>query len=288
MRKFLWLFGMCIVLFSCKEKEKNTDDYYKGQISISTDESFLSVTQALGESYEFHYPDAEIKVIAQKEDQGFIDLLNRKVDAVVMSRVLTPKEKSEYERIVDLPLQPANFAGDAVLFIVPKNSPRQKISMEEIAKELHSDHKNIIFDGTHSSNLNFVAQTLQTKPEDLKFSIIKGNENLIEKIGEYQNKIGVISLNTISRLYSDKAKTLREKIKILPIEKNGKTYTHSFGNLKTMQYPFTRVLYFLTREGHFGMANGFIRFSCTNIGQKVVQKEGLQKYYLYKREVKMY
>ena len=54
-----------------------------------------------------------------------------------------------------------------------------------------------------------------------------------------------------------------------------------------MKYPFTRILYFLTNEGNFGLGNGFIRFSCTQVGQIVVSKEGLQPYNIFKREVQM-
>jgi phosphate transport system substrate-binding protein len=54
-----------------------------------------------------------------------------------------------------------------------------------------------------------------------------------------------------------------------------------------MNYPFTRVLYFLTNEGNFNIANGFIRYSCTQLGQMIVQKEGLQPYNIYGREVQM-
>lgn len=286
------VFFWCCILFlfsSCnkEKKEENSDSYYHGQITISTDESFESITKALSDVYSIHYPDAKVNVVAQKENQGFIDLLNKEVDVVVMSRPLTSEEISQYESRIDLPYQPSNFAGEASLFIVPKDSPREFITMEEIEQELSSDKRNIVFDGTNASNLNSVAQVLGKKPQHLKFSIIKGNENLINRIGEFRTKIGVISLNSISRMHSPKAKELRDKIKILPIKVDGKLYDASFQNIKTLKYPFTRILYFLTGEGYFGMANGFIRFSCTSVGQKVVEREGLQKYYDYKREVKI-
>jgi len=76
-------------------------------------------------------------------------------------------------------------------------------------------------------------------------------------------------------------------VKVLPIRDNGKFYNPDFEGLRTMEYPFTRVLYFLINEGNFNIASGFIRFSCTHLGQKIVQKEGLQPYNLYKREVQM-
>ena len=275
-----------LFISSCgkKEAEKN---YHQGSLTILTDESFQSVTQALADGYMINYPDAKISVEAKKEDFGFMDLLKDKAQIIVMSRELNPNEISEYERAVDLKFRPDKFAADAVVFVVPKNSDIQMLSMEEIQKGLLSDEKQFIFDGTNSSNLNFVAQKLKKKPSELKFSIINGNENLIKELGKYPNKIGVIGLNSISRPYSKSADSLRSLIKILPITENGKSYIPDSQNLQSMTYPFTRELYFLTREANFGMASGFIRFSCTQLGQMIVQKEGLQRFNLYKREVQM-
>ena len=286
---FLFLLVMLFML-SCKKSEKATapDDYNKGKISIVTDDSFKSVSQAIGDAYMINYPDTEIKVEVKKEDLAFIDLLQNKAKLIVMSRDLSAKEKAEYEKIIDMKILPAKFAADAVVFIVPKNSSRTGISVDEIKAELASDNKNIIFDGTNSGNLNFVAQKLGKKPSELKFSTISGNENVIKELNNFPNKIGVISLNTISRPYGEQAEKLRSLIKILPVSDNGISYEINPQNLRTMRYPFTRVLYLLTNEGHFGIANGIIRFACTQLGQKVVEKEGLQPYNIFKREVQMH
>ncbi len=276
------------MIFSCEKKtDKTVDDPQQGHISIEADESFKSVLQALTESYTTLNPETKIDLIIKKEDEGFLDLLDGKTRVAVMSRELSPKERAAFDSKVDLKWEPAKFAGDAVVFVVPKSSPRNSITFEEIKKELNSDKKDIIFDGTNSSNLNFVAQKLNKKPSELKFSIISGNDNLIEQLTNYPDKIGAISLNTISRPYGKEAEKLRGLIKILPVVKDGKTYEPSLNNIKNMTYPFTRILYFLTNEGYYGLGNGFIRFSCTQLGQIIVEKEGLQPYNIYKREVQM-
>ena len=204
-----------------------------------------------------------------------------------MSRNLSPEEIKTYEEQVDLKFLPARFAADAVVFIVPKDSPKESISMEEIAQGMQSDNKEFIFDGANSSNLNFVAQKLKKQPKELKFSVIPGSKNIIEELSKYPNKIGVIGLNTFSRPYDKESEELRSMVKILPVESKGKLYNIDSENLRKMNYPFTRVLYFLTNEGNFNIANGFIRYSCTQLGQMIVQKEGLQPYNLYRREVQM-
>lgn len=278
----------CIILVSCsKEKKQDIDNPNKGEITIEVDESFQSVTEALTERYMALNPQTKINLVVKKEDLALLDFFERKIRVVVLSRELSAKEKETFDKKIDLPWQPAKFAADAVLFVVPKNSALESISMDDIYKELQSEDKRLIFDGTNSSNLNFVAQKFNRKPSELEFSIINGNENVVEQLKKYPDKIGVISNNTISRPFGEEAEKLRNEVKILKIKQGNKTYEPSLSNLKVMTYPFTRILYFLTNEGYYGLGNGFIRFSCTQLGQIVVEKEGLQPYNLYKREVQM-
>jgi len=286
-KQFILLFIFFTLIFSCKKDKKVIDDPHQGTISIAVDESFKSVSEALTERYMALNPESKINLIIKKEDLAFLDLLENKVRVIVMSRELSDKEKQGFKNKIGLEIQPAKFAADAVVFIVPKDSPKQSITMEEIKSELNSDSKKLIFDGTNASNLNFVAQELSTTPNKLKFSIISGNKNIIEEMNKYPGKIGVIGLNTISRPYDKESEDLRNSVKILPVISHNGSYAPDIENIKSMKYPFTRVLYFLTNEAYYGLGNGFIRFSCQQLGQIVVEKEGLQPYNIFKREVQM-
>lgn len=286
-KQFILLFIFFTLIFSCKKDKKVIDDPHQGTISIAVDESFKSVSEALTERYMALNPESKINLIIKKEDLAFLDLLENKVRVIVMSRELSDKEKQGFKDKIGLEIQPAKFAADAVVFIVPKDSPKQSITMEEIKSELNSDSKKLIFDGTNASNLNFVAQELSTTPDKLKFSIISGNKNIIEEMNKYPGKIGVIGLNTISRPYDKESEDLRNSVKILPVISHNGSYAPDIENIKSMKYPFTRVLYFLTNEAYYGLGNGFIRFSCQQLGQIVVEKEGLQPYNIFKREVQM-
>ncbi len=275
---------------SCKKEDKSkiATDYNHGSITILTDDSFKSVTEAIADAYMINYPETSVRIEVKKEDLGFLDLLKEKARLIVMSRELNKQEISEYERITELKFNPAKFAADAVVFVVPAGSSKETISMEEIKTKLQDGSRDLIFDGTNAGNLNFVAQKLKKKPSDLKFSIIEGNEGVIRSLSEHPGRIGVISLNTISRPYAKEAQELRSIVKILPITvAAGKTVTPTGDNLKNMSYPFTRVVYFLANESNFQIANGIMRFACTQLGQMVVEKEGLQPYNLYNREVQM-
>ena len=283
----IFLISFFVLVLSCKKTDKIVDNPQLGTITVTADESFKSVSEALTERYMALNPNTKINLVIKKEDLAFLDLLDNKARVIIMSRELTEKEKQGYKDKIDMEMQPAKFAADAVVFVVPKNSAKENISVEEIEKELQSDKKKIIFDGTNSSNLNFVAQKFKSTPDKLKYSIISGNKNIIEQLNKYPDKIGVISLNTISRPYDKESESLKNSVKILKVVEGGKSYEPDIINLKNMTYPFTRVLYFLTNEGYYGLGNGFIRFSCQQLGQIVVEKEGLQPYNIFKREVQM-
>ena len=275
------------IVTSCKKSGRIPDDPQQGTITFAADESFRSVSEALSERYMALNPKTKINLIIKKEDLAFMDLLENKVRVIVMSRELNDKEKAAYKSKIDMDMLPAKFAADAVVFVVPKNSTRTSISIDELKAELSSDQKKIIFDGTNSSNLNFVAQKLKTIPNQLKFSIINGNKNLINEMNKFPDKIGVVSLNSISRPYDKESQELKNSIKILPVVEKDQSFEPTIGNIKGMKYPFTRVLYFLTNESYYGLGNGLIRFSCQQLGQIVVEKEGLQPYYIFNREVQM-
>jgi phosphate transport system substrate-binding protein len=284
---FLTLLVFFTILTSCKKSGRIPDDPQQGTITFAADESFRSLSEALSERYMALNPKTKINLVIKKEDLAFMDLLENKVRVIVMSRELSDKEKAAYKSKIDMDMLPAKFAADAVVFVVPKNSTRTNISIDELKSELSSDQKKIIFDGTNSSNLNFVAQKLSTIPNQLKFSIINGNKNLINEMNKFPDKIGVVSLNSISRPYDKESQELINSIKILPVVEKNQSFEPTISNIKGMKYPFTRILYFLTNESYYGLGNGLIRFSCQQLGQIVVEKEGLQPYYIFKREVQM-
>lgn len=274
---------------SCSDKKdkKEVVDYNKGALTIYSDESFSSVVEALADAYMIHYPETNIKVEKKKEDLALLDFLNGSVNVVALSKKLSNEEKQAYEDNIGSKFHQDRFAVDAVLFVVPKTSSRNSISIDEIRDFLNSESKELIFDGVNSSNLNTVASYFKTKPKNLKYSIISGNENVVQQLEKYPSKIGVISKNTISREYAPEAIELRSKVKILPVEVEGKLYKAEGDDWRYFRYPFTRELYFLNREKRFAIAGGFIRFSCMQIGQMVVTKEGVLPYNLFKREVQM-
>lgn len=287
---FILSFLSFIVLFSCskdKKKSKEKDSYFHGKITLLTDDGYKSVAEALSDAYAIQYPEAQIKTKVEKEDFALLALLQKKAEIAVLSRELTNEEKEMFKQQMGMEYNPVYFAADAVAFVVAKDSPIEFITLKEIQKRLESEEKTLVFDGANAANLNFVAQYYKQKPATLKYSVVKGNEGVLQEIPKHSNSIGVISLNSFSRDYSPKMKEFRKNIKVLPIRVKDKDIYPNVNHLRDFSYPFTRKLYFLTHEKTFQMSHGFMRFACSQVGQLVVEKEGLQPYYLFKREVQM-
>lgn len=285
-------FVLCMMLVflttvGCSKPKTDSPTYNHGQMVVSTDPSFASVTEALADAYMISYPDTKITVVQQKEDLGFLALLKNQVRAVVMSRSLTPAETAAFRQHIDMEPQPAKFAADAILFIVPKDDPRTEITYDDVQSMLTDGKKNLIFNGTNSSDVNFIAERLKLKLNSSQYSVLPGHENIIRELHKFPGRIGVVGYNILSRPYNSRTSELLQHVKVLPVIYQGKSYQPSPETLINMSYPFTRVLYFLTNEGNFSIANGLIRYSCTQLGQMVVQKDGLQPYNLYRREVQM-
>ena len=184
------------LVFSCKSEEQKKEEatplHTRGEITLQYDDSFVNIAEALSQRYVKVYPNAKINLKVSKEDQALEDLLNHKVDMIIMSRELTEKERKYWDAKTKLPWQPSYFAADAVCFVVNKNSEKQHVSLEEIKEMLKSGDKKLIFDGANTSNLNAVLQKLNLDLKDVKYSRLEGNENIIESLEKFSNHIGVV------------------------------------------------------------------------------------------------
>src|SRR5690606_35753084 len=102
MKISIYIIALLVFLFSCSEKaEPAPENYHQGEVTILTDESFRSVTEALADGYMIHYPNTQVKVETRKEDVGFMDLLQGKAKVAVMSCELSEEEIKEYERVTE-------------------------------------------------------------------------------------------------------------------------------------------------------------------------------------------
>jgi phosphate transport system substrate-binding protein len=287
MNKVIIYFFFAFTFFVSCAKD-NTDNPQTGSITVEADESFENISRVLKDRYMLFYPKTKINLVTKKENVALQDLLHGKARVIVMSRELTDDEKKAFKQRFKAEVEPARFAADGLVFIVSKSSTLNSISVEDVKSRLQDGKNSLIFDGVNSANTSFIAKRLNLDPNHLKYSTLASNEEIVRNIDKYPNSIGVVGYNVLSRPHNKESKIFRESVKILPvIDSKGKSVSISTQTLKNNTYPFTRVLYFLTNEAYFGLGNGFIRFSCSQPGQIIAKKQGLQPFYIIPREVKI-
>lgn len=285
MNKIISLF-LFILLLSCSKSTEEVN-YHKGKLLVATDPSFVDIVQNLSYRYTKLYPDADVNVLPIKEREGLKAFMEGKYSTVLLSRPLTTDEKKVYKQLTKHEAKPGYFAADALVFVVSKGKPMDSISVNEIKSLLTDGNNKLILNGSNSSNTDYIAQRLKLNSSDLKFSTLESDESIINYVAQHSESIGIIGLNVISRPYGKQASLLREKIKILRVSDGTTSYLPSLTNLKSKTYPFTRLVYFLTNESGFGISHGFIRYAQGQAGQLLIERNGLQPYYLFPRRVRI-
>ncbi len=281
MKKLIILF-ISIAALSCGN---NTEEYHinKGSITLAADESIKPIIQAEVEAYKAHYPEVEIITIYLPEQQAVRLMMQDSAEVIAITRELTPDEQ-RYFTSRKIPYEPAKMALDAVTLIVNKNSTINELSLEELKDILIAQESptKIVFDNNSSSNLVYIKNLFQIENINTE-NIFAANGTLdaINYVQSHSNAIGVIGNNWISDEDNENSKKIRDEIKVLSIKdiKNNLVLP-TLENIKQRKYPLERKIFLHTSQIRWGVGKGFVRFSCSQIGQLVVEKMGLMPYYI--------
>ncbi len=282
---FVWtaLFGVGII--GCSYNPQESENTIKrGNASIAADESLKPIVEAQVQAYQAHYPEATFDVIYVPEQKAINLMLQDSVEMVVVTRELNKNELSYYEQ-TKTKYEPAAMALDAVMLIVNESSDMASVTLDELKDIFLSKRakKTLVFDNSNSSNLAFLRQKLGIDNiDDANIFAANGNADVFSYISRNKNAIGVVGFNWLSDRDNKQADSLKSNIKILSvaIDKSTAYVSPTTESLRRRKYPLERLVYLHTTKSSWGVSKGFIRFSCSQIGQLVVEKMGLIPYYI--------
>lgn len=287
----LSLLTLATTLFSCGESSK-IETPQEGEITIAADESLKPIVDAQVMAYNAHYPKAVIHVKYLPEQKAIKMMLDDSAEIAFVTRGLTVSEQDVYFKSKKLPYQPATMALDGVAIIANKANADTNITVPELKSMFDGSANNkikLVFDNSNSSNLYYMMNKLGIKDiSKANIEAANGNEEVIEYIKKDHNAIGFIGGNWISDMDDKKAVDFKKAVRIMAVaEKQNATvyYLPNTYDLKARKYPLERKMILHTKETVWGVAKGFIRFSCAQIGQLVTEKMGLVPYYNLPRTV---
>lgn len=271
--------------FACNYNPQETDNTIKrGNATIAADESLKPIVDAQIQAYRAHYPETTFDVTYLPEQEAINLMLRDSAEVVIVTRELNEKELVYFEQ-TKIKYEPAPMALDAATLIVHENSNISTITLDELKKIFLSKNtdKTLVFDNSNSSNLSFMRQKLGIMNlEKANIFAAKGNAEVFSYISRNKNAIGVVGFNWLSDEDNKQADSLKTGIRILKVAENKSKgyFAPTTDNLRNRDYPLERLIYLHTTQSKWGVAKGFIRFSCSQIGQLVVEKMGLIPYYI--------
>ena len=283
---FSYLFIVVLLCVSCKKAAPNdgwTDTLKSGVIRIASDEGFESLMDAEIAAFEIRYDSAYIFPIYTNEKEAIRLLIDDSVRFSLTTRELNPQEKREFEnkkRVVRTSL----IAFDGVALITNLSNPDSIIGLPTLRKiftgeitswsQINPDSKldtiRVLFDGNESGIKRYALDSIvRGEPLSPYLYAVNGYKEVIGRVKERSDAIGLISFLKVQ----DGVRMMR-----VSNEENA-TLENSFlpfaGDIITENYPLWRPVYILISDPRSGLSTAFGVFMANQIGQKVIQTEGL-------------
>jgi len=298
MKKNLFLGGVVFLLIltfgSCKKKSSDRweDTLNKGIISIACDDNFENLMNAEINAFEAHNNLAIINPIYSNENEVIRLLVEDSVRFALTTRDLNAKEQKEVKE-KNMVVQKYLMAFDGIALIINKANTDSLIGLPTLKKILTGEITEwsqinpqsrlgtirVIFDGNRSGVLRYVVDSI-AKGELLSSHMyaMNNSDELIEKVGELKNVIGIVGFNVITdNVYQ---KNLQDKFRLMRVGREEKatpenTYLPYAGDIKTEDYPLWRAVYVLLSDPKSGLSSGLSIFLAHDVGQMVILKSGL-------------
>ena len=254
------------------------DSLTTGRITIVCPVEAESLLARERDAFEALYPDASIRIEAGRPGEAVRRLFAAECDAAVLSRDLTPDERSAAVR-GGLDLEGYRFAKDAVVVIVHPGNPVENMALDVLKRiyegaitdwsQAGGSARPIepVFPPLESDMADFfVEHVMDGQPIRARALTATSDSGVVASVAERPGRIGFVPMAWGHR----GAKTVRlAGMTGLPYE-NADAETIYRGD-----YPLTRPFLFEVRAEGPRLAHGFITFVTSRDGQVIVHQSGL-------------
>ena len=290
----LHLFSACT---SGPVKPTFTDTPTSGDITIVCDESYQPLISVESDTFHSIYQYATVRVKYLPEGEAFKQLVtNDSVRVIICSRELNQSEKDYFNARKIIP-RVTKVAIDAVALVVNNENPDTLIRFEQLENMVNGNLRSwkqmnpksnldsivVVFDKSGSANARYLQQTFQLDKSALppNWFATNSNADVAEYVSRNKNAIGVISVNWISDRDDPMTDQFLSKIRVVELSPPD---TSQFSNeffkpyqayIALKQYPLTRDVYMISREGRNGLGTGFASFVAGDQGQRIIRLMGM-------------
>lgn len=262
---------LSVIFFNACDDRSVKDTQTAGQITVSVDETYKPVMEEQFRIFMSRFPDAKIMATYKPEAECIKDYLEDTARVVFITRDLT-KEEKEYALSKQLVTRSLPMARDAICFIMSKEHPEPKFTQQELEAMLTGADKQhdyqIVFDNTGSSTVRYITDSVLQKGQKLSANVFatKSPEEVVDYVAKNPKAIGVIGVNYVSDLKDSTAENFLQQINvvsILPTKSTTGNYVKPYlGYIGLREYPYTRNLFFISKETWPGLGTGLVNYLC--------------------------
>jgi len=291
---FLYL-GLLLMVGSCNTggTGQPMDTPTSGNITIAVDESFQPLLDTEIYTFTSLYERAKIKPEYKPEFDVVNDFMNDSVRLMVTSRKLSDNQ-IQYLRDTLVIARTVTFAYDALALITNKNNKDTLVnysivkdiftgnikSWKEVNPKSGLNRISVIFDNNKSGNIRYFRELFGINDTlGSNFYAVKSNAEVIDFVSRNPESMGIISVNWISDKDDSLSMSFVKKVNVLAISQqfvnDGSYYRPYQASIYDKSYPFTRDIYFISRETYKGLGSGFLQWATSEQGQRIVLKSGL-------------
>jgi phosphate transport system substrate-binding protein len=281
MIKINWIAGMALVLGFIASSSWAAEP--KLTLKIKGSDTMVHLASAWAEKFMQVNPDVEISVTGGGSGTGIAALLNGNADIATSSRSIKPEEINMAKGKGFAPVEWV-VGQDGLSIIVNPANPVKTLTLEQLKKiftgEVNNwkvfggdDQKIGVFsrDSSSGTYVFFQEHVLNKLDYSVRARRLASNSALVQSVSEDTNAIAYVGLG-----YAEDAK---DKVKIIPIQKNPKSpaVMPNITTVKDKSYPVARNLQMYTRGEAVGAAKRFIDFVLSPAGQKILEELGFVK-----------
>ncbi|HRK73222.1 MAG TPA: substrate-binding domain-containing protein [Rhodothermales bacterium] len=293
MKQIRWtLFLITLAVIGCTDRNDGVvlDTMTSGKIKIVVDESYKPIFETQLDVFHSDYPDAKITPLYLSETEMMNKFLaSDSFHVAISSRELTPQEKQYFEKIKVVPIT-TKIAKDAIALVIHPSMGEVKLTVGQL-KEIFSGKirswsgvgakggdLRVVFDNPNSSSARYVSEqfTGGAKLPDNIFAT-KQTSDVLTYVSQNPGVLGVIGVNWISDLDDPTNPSFTNKVEVVAVAKSeGEEYFKPYqAYIARKDYPLTREVHVISREGRNGLGKGFSFFTASDKGQRIILKSGL-------------
>ena len=280
------------ILTSCDTSVKNSfqdNSPTSGELNVYFDEGLQKHVNNQAYTFEAMYNRASLRLFPSTETEAIHALYNDSCEAIVISRLLNPKEKEAFASKKYDPKY-SLVAKSGVALICNTQMPLSRIRYSDVLAILKNGNTvvdslgnvlsvSVLIDKGGSSVNSYLSDSLLNGAALPSYcTSLNSSTQTINYVASHSNALAFIDFAWLSDTDDSIYNANKEKIRILAI--GTRFDEHRFekpnqSSFKLNTYPFCRNVYVMRKTGDFTLAKGFESFVAGPKGQLIFLKQGL-------------